>query len=73
MRIVLFQLTLGLIGGVMGALAVVGVALNNNNVNNLSKDQDSICTTVGYIYIYIYLYNYKHYLIKIYYIAKSNF
>lgn len=38
-------LTLGAIGAVLGALAVVGVAVNNNNVNNLSEDQDSICTT----------------------------
>lgn len=38
-------LTLGAIGAVLGALAVVGVAVNNNNVHNLSEDQDSICTT----------------------------
>lgn len=36
---------LGLIGAVLGTIAVVGVAVNNNNVNSLSKDQDSICTT----------------------------
>lgn len=38
-------LTLGAIGAVLGTLAVLGVAINNNNVNNLSEDQDSICTT----------------------------
>ena len=30
----------------MGTLAAIGVVLNNNNINELSKDQDSICTTV---------------------------
>merc|ERR1712150_329191 len=38
-------LILGAIGAVMGTLAAVGVILNNNNVNSLSKDQDSICKT----------------------------
>merc|ERR1712141_363410 len=36
---------LGAIGAIVGAIALVGVAVNNNNVNSLSKDQDSICTT----------------------------
>ena len=49
-------MVLGGIGAILGAVAIVGVALNNNNVNSLSKDQDSICTTVSsdcveYIYI----------------------
>jgi len=39
------SLVLGTIGAIMGTLAAVGVVLNNNNVNELSKDQDSICTT----------------------------
>lgn len=38
-------LTLAAVGAVLGAFAVVGVAVNNNNVHNLSEDQDSICTT----------------------------
>merc|ERR1712158_74856 len=38
-------LVLGTIGAIMGALAAIGVVLNNNNINELSKDQDSICTT----------------------------
>merc|ERR1712223_1705181 len=38
-------LVLGTIGALMGTLAAIGVVLNNNNVNELSKDQDSICTT----------------------------
>jgi len=37
-------LVLGTIGALMGTLAAVGVVLNNNNVNELSLDQDSICT-----------------------------
>jgi hypothetical protein len=39
-------LLLGLVGALAGTAALIGVALNNNNVNELSKDQDSICTTV---------------------------
>lgn len=39
-------LVLGTIGALMGTLAAVGVVLNNNNINQLSLDQDSICTTV---------------------------
>jgi len=38
-------LVLGTIGAIMGTLAAIGVVLNNNNINELSKDQDSICTT----------------------------
>merc|ERR1712227_695456 len=38
-------LVLGTIGALMGTLAAIGVVLNNNNINELSKDQDSICTT----------------------------
>lgn len=38
-------LLLGLVGALAGTAALIGVALNNNNVNELSKDQDSICTT----------------------------
>jgi len=38
-------LVLGTIGAIMGTLAAIGVVLNNNNVHELSKDQDSICTT----------------------------
>merc|ERR1712096_222946 len=37
-------LMLGLLGAVLGAIGTVGVVLNNNNINELSKDQDSICT-----------------------------
>jgi len=37
-------LVLGTIGALMGTLAAVGVVLNNNNVHELSLDQDSICT-----------------------------
>ena len=48
MIIVLFQVILGLIGSIVGTVALIGVALNNNNVDLLSKDQDSICTTVRY-------------------------
>jgi hypothetical protein len=39
-------LVLGAIGALIGTVAAVGVVLNNNNVNNLSVDQDSICTSV---------------------------
>jgi len=39
-------LLLGTIGALMGALAAIGVVLNNNNIHLLSKDQDSICTVV---------------------------
>jgi len=39
-------LILGTIGALMGALAAIGVVLNNNNIHLLSKDQDSICTVV---------------------------
>merc|ERR1712001_798988 len=39
------DLVLGTIGAIMGTLAAIGVVLNNNNVHELSKDQDSICTT----------------------------
>merc|ERR1712001_114806 len=38
-------LVLGTIGAIMGTLAAIGVVLNNNNVHELSQDQDSICTT----------------------------
>merc|ERR1712001_297857 len=38
-------LVLGTIGAIMGTLAAIGVVLNNNNVHELSTDQDSICTT----------------------------
>jgi len=37
-------LVLGAIGAVMGTLAAIGVVINNNNVNSLSEDQDSICS-----------------------------
>jgi len=37
-------LVLGTIGAIMGTLAAIGVVLNNNNIHELSKDQDSICT-----------------------------
>lgn len=39
-------LVLGAIGALIGTVAAVGVVLNNNNINNLSVDQDSICTSV---------------------------
>merc|ERR1712018_1051481 len=42
-------LVLGTIGALMGTLAAVGVVLNNNNINELSKDQDAICTTARYL------------------------
>jgi len=42
-------LVLGTIGAIMGTLAAVGVVLNNNNVHELSMDQDSICTTAKYL------------------------
>lgn len=38
-------LILAAIGALTGTFALIGVALNNNNVNLLSGDQDSICTT----------------------------
>ena len=44
---------LGAIGAIVGAIALVGVAVNNNNVYNLSKDQDAICTTVSFVYVYL--------------------
>jgi len=40
-----FQLTLGLIGSLMGVIALIGLAVNANSISSLSKDQDSICTT----------------------------
>merc|ERR1712018_468436 len=39
-------LVLGTIGAIMGTLAAIGVVINNNNIHNLSKDQDNLCTTV---------------------------
>ena len=42
-----FQLTLGLIGFLMGVIALIGLAVNANSISSLSKDQDSICTTVN--------------------------
>ena len=42
-----FQLTLGLIGSLMGVIALIGLAVNANSISSLSKDQDSICTTVN--------------------------
>lgn len=39
-------LVLGAIGALIGTVAAVGVVLNNNNINNLSVDQDSICNSV---------------------------
>jgi len=40
-------LVLGTIGALMGTLAAVGVVLNNNNINELSLDQDAICTAAN--------------------------
>ena len=37
----------------MGTLAAIGVVINNNNVNSLSEDQDSICTSVRQEYLKI--------------------
>lgn len=41
------SLVLGTIGALMGTLAAVGVVLNNNNINELSLDQDAICTAAN--------------------------
>jgi len=38
-------LIIGFIGVMIGGLAAIGVVLNDNNIIDLSKDQDSICTT----------------------------
>ena len=35
-----------MIGMALGAISVIGVVVNALNVNSLSVDQDSICTTV---------------------------
>ena len=35
-----------MIGMALGAISVIGVVVNALNVNSLSEDQDSICTTV---------------------------
>ena len=42
----IFQLTLGLIGALTGVVSLIGLAVNANSISDLSKDQDSICTTV---------------------------
>ena len=39
-----YQLVLGTIGALMGTLAAIGVVVVGND---LSTDQDSICTTVS--------------------------
>ena len=31
----------------MGVVSLIGLAVNANSISDLSKDQDSICTTVG--------------------------
>ena len=40
------KLFLQMIGMALGAISVIGVVVNALNVNSLSVDQDSICTTV---------------------------
>ena len=42
----IFQLTLGLIGSLMGVVSLIGLAVNANSIGDLSTDQDSICTAV---------------------------
>merc|ERR1712045_209531 len=42
-------LTLGLIGSLMGVVSLIGLAVNANSISDLSKDQDSICTTAKQI------------------------
>jgi len=37
--------TLALIGAVTGVVSMIGLAVNANSISDLSKDQDSICTT----------------------------
>lgn len=37
--------TLALVSGAFGLLGLIGVLINAGNINNLSEDQDSICTT----------------------------
>jgi hypothetical protein len=39
--------TIGLISGALTLLALIGVFVNANNINSLSNDQDSICTSVS--------------------------
>lgn len=36
----------GLVGTVLGGLAIVGVVMNSQSISSLSTDQDSICTSV---------------------------
>lgn len=37
--------TLAIVSGAFGLLGLIGVLINAGNINNLSEDQDSICTT----------------------------
>ena len=43
----LFQAYFGLIGAFMGALALIGTAVNAQSISSLSREQDSICTEVS--------------------------
>ena len=38
---------LAIVGVLLGTVATVGVLVNNNNISDLSSDQDNICTTVS--------------------------
>ena len=42
-----FQITLGLLGSIVGVISLVGIAVNANALKDLSDDQDSICSAVS--------------------------
>ena len=42
-----FQVTLGLLGSIVGVISLVGIAVNANALKDLSDDQDSICSAVS--------------------------
>ena len=46
------QILMSIVGAVLGGAAIVGVLVNNNNISELSKDQDSICTLVSLSTLY---------------------
>ena len=54
-----------MIGMALGAISVIGVVVNALNVNSLSEDQDSICTTVCIMTYYSFNTSYKNYCVII--------
>ena len=64
---VIFKITLGSIGSLLGVLTLLGLAVNAIAINDLSQDQDSICSAVSKMfllscYISRELYNQPYYV-----------